>query len=449
MKINVIHEGHAKDVLSEHYPDNCLDSLVTDAPYGLGEEPEIVEVMKDWIDHGYHEVKNKGGFMGKEWDAFVPQPITFKEAYRVLKPGAHGLIACGTRTHYWMGSSLRFAGFEIRDVITWHYGTGFPKSVNISKAIDDAAGAEREIIGVLTSGAMQNGNGQNTRPYHEANKNAAGKVEYNITAPATEDAILWDGWGTALKPATEFFILVRKPISEKTIHANVLKWNTGAINIDACRIPFVNDKDKSSATWGRGTDILSGNYVAGSHSKTSGRENIEANDKGRFPSNLIIDQYAAREIDKQAPDAGGSTPAPQGRKGDSKNVFNDFKEKSGGDQYFYNDEGGTSRFFYVVKPSPAERNKGFNKTHLKGEFPNGNDHVTVKPIALMRYLVKLITPKGGICLDMFCGSGTTLIGCKLEHINYVGIDISKRNCLISEIRVSAWNPEKYITQTLF
>jgi len=173
--INKILVGKMQEKLKK-LPADCLDSVVSDPPYGLSDEPNILLCLKDWLEKGYHEHKSKKGFMGKEWDSFVPQPNEFKEMYRVLKPGAYGLIACGTRTMDLMGISLRIAGFEIKDTITWHYGSGFPKSLNI--------------------------------------ENAVGAI-------SAEQAKLFEGYGTALKPATEFFILIRKPIAAATIAKNV------------------------------------------------------------------------------------------------------------------------------------------------------------------------------------------------------------------------------------
>ena len=188
--------------------DNSVDSIVTDPPYGLS-------------------------FMGKKWDYDVPSVEVWKEAMRVLKPGGHALIACGTRTQHRMVCNIEDAGFEIRDVVSWIYGSGFPKSLNISKVIDKAAGAEREVVGKINAPASQKRVQTMGRPEHSG---SGWQESPNITAPATEAAKEWDGWGTALKPACEFFTLCRKPLSEKTIAANVLKWGTGGINIDGCRV---------------------------------------------------------------------------------------------------------------------------------------------------------------------------------------------------------------------
>ncbi len=191
-------------------PDNSVDSIVTDPPYGLGKEPDALAMLQDWLETGHHEVKGKG-FMGKEWDAFVPQPQVWRECLRVLKPGGHLLAFAGTRTQDLMCLGLRLAGFEIRDMVAWVYGSGFPKSLDVSKALDKMAGAEREVIGVSSTGAGNAGimNSQ------EAGSDAGGIAwdkTFNITAPATDAAKQWDGWGTALKPSFESLTFATKPL---------------------------------------------------------------------------------------------------------------------------------------------------------------------------------------------------------------------------------------------
>ena len=446
---NTVYTGKMENVLP-YFPENIFHSIVADPPYGLGEEPDVAEVMKAWLDHSYYKPKNKGGFMGKVWDAFVPQPVQWTQAYRTLKPGGFAVIASGTRTVDWMCMGLRFAGFKIRDIIPWHYGTGFPKSMDVSKMIDKGAGAEREklhissITGARKKSTIDDKNGKDDRTF--SNKET---VTNYITAPATDAAKQWDGYGTALKPATELFILAQKPISEKTIAKNVLLHGTGCLNINGCRIAFTSDQDKATAVWGRGTEILSGNYVAGTGSKTSGRTNIEPNDAGRWPANLILDPHMSAVMDRMAPDAGAFAAVSGGKCGKSKGIYGDYKEKGNGEDIFYADSGGASRFFYCAKPTEGERNKGFTTEHYLGDFPNGNDHVTVKPIELMRWLVRLVTPKNGIVCDPFAGSGSTICGANMEGLPWVAVEMDERNASICNIRVKAWNPEKYIPQELF
>jgi len=424
--------GNCLDVLKT-FADNHFDSVVTDPPYG-------------WK------------FMGKNWDYDVPAVETLQEILRVLKPGGHMLVACGTRTQHRMIVNVEDAGFEIRDIITHHYSTGFPKSLNISKALDKQAGVEREVI--ATSGTMPIQTSGKINSEASASEKFERK-ENTITAPASDAAKKWDGWGTALKPATEFWTLCRKPLEENTIADNVLKYGTGGLNIDACRIPFKNDADFNSATFGRGTDILGGNYIGGTHG--SGKTNIEANTKGRFPANVIFDVFTAKLLDEQSgtlksgamkksyvyQNNGFSMGAPTGS-------TNHFCEAS---------EGGASRFFYCAKPSKGERNYGLEDFEKKenahasygihtdeGLLNNNrnpenrsrlvqNFHPTVKPLKLCRFLVKLITPPDGIVLDPFCGSGTTGIACKAEQFNFVGIDITPEYCELSRARISAWDPD--------
>lgn len=231
-----IHHGDALDVLRQ-MPDNSVDAIVTDPPYGLGKEPDAAEVLADWVTKGFHEVKASGGFMGKEWDSFVPQPLLWKEVFRVLKPGGHLLSFAGTRTYDWMVMSVRLAGFEIRDMVNWVYGSGFPKSLDVSKAIDKMHGAEREVVGTKDYTAPDiRGNSSNGRGISSQSSKDAERVAMSITAPATEAAKQWDGWGTALKPAHEPIVLARKPLSESSIAANVLRWGTGGVNVDSARI---------------------------------------------------------------------------------------------------------------------------------------------------------------------------------------------------------------------
>jgi DNA modification methylase len=325
-------------------PDNSVDSIVTDPPYGIS-------------------------FMAKKWDYDVPSVDVWKEAMRVLKPGGHALIACGTRTQHRMVVNIEDAGFEIRDVVSWIYGSGFPKSLNISKAIDKAAGAEREVVGVSKGAASQN-------------TESLGKFapEYDATAPATEAAKQWDGWGTALKPSCEFFTLCRKPLSEKTVAANVLKWGTGGINIDGCRVetseklvrPEVQRFDNQA--YGKGLG-------AGTQDEP----------QGRFPANLIHDG--------------------------SQQVLELFPETN---------KASAARFFYCPKASKKDRDEG-------------NHHPTVKPTALMQYLCRLITPTGGVVLDPYMGSGSTGKAAVREGFSFVGCELDKDYYEIAKARINYEN----------
>ena len=260
--------GDCVDKLKE-LPDNSVDAVVTDPPYGLSKQPDMAEVMRHWLNEDDYEHKG-AGFMGKSWDSFVPGPSVWRECFRVLKPGGHLLSFFGSRTYDIGTLAIRLAGFEVRDQIMWVYGSGFPKSMDISKAIDKAAGAEREVVGKhptpgSTALRTSMGNGWQTDP--------------DITAPATPEAQQWQGWGTALKPAHEPIVMARKPITG-TVAANVLEHGTGAINVDGCRV---------------GTnDVLS----IGSNNRDNGSINFAMadnkdaqtqHDLGRFPANFIHD----------------------------------------------------------------------------------------------------------------------------------------------------------------
>jgi site-specific DNA-methyltransferase (adenine-specific) len=386
-------------------PDNSIDSIVTDPPYELG-------------------------FMGKKWDAsgIAYNVALWQECLRVLKPGGHLLAFGGTRTYHRMTCAIEDAGFEIRDSIHWIYGSGFPKSLNISKAIDKAAGAEREVIGVGTSGKILRANGQNERPYQDG-KN---RIEHEITTPSTEAAKQWEGWGTALKPAHEPIVLARKPVNG-TVAENVLTHGTGAINIDGCRIPRQPDDTSAAghrtATFGT-QDTISGGDGSGGWTQDEG---------GRWPANVIHD--GSDEIVSQFPDTGKSTGGRIGKKQQGTVTNVPAGEYCAGDPG-YGDAGSAARFFYCAKPSKAERNagldgmeqrsagiknssgQGFSETDPHRDIKAANFHPTVKPLALMRYLCRLITPPNGTVLDPFAGSGTTLVAATQEQFNAIGIELT-------------------------
>ena len=273
----------------KNYPDNYFDSIVTDPPYGLGKEPNAEEMLRAWIDTGYLAVGGSG-FMGKEWDAFVPQPLFWKEIFRVLKHGGHVVSFFGTRTYDWGCMAIRLAGFEIRDCIQWVYGSGFPKSHNISKAIDKMKGAKREVVGKNNYSMPKADNSMGENSYgisggKLANGITAERIVSDITMPSTEEAKQWEGWGSAIKPANEPIVLARKPLEKGlSIAQNVLKWGTGAINIDASRIgnekrttPIFSDDTKNDGT----TFNLNSNI----------QHHIEETTQGRFPSNFIMSHH--------------------------------------------------------------------------------------------------------------------------------------------------------------
>jgi len=358
--------------------DNSVDSIVTDPPYELG-------------------------FMGKTWDAsgIAYNQDLWAECLRVLKPGGHLLAFSGSRTYHRMTVAIEDAGFEIRDQIMWLYGSGFPKSLDVSKAIDKAAGAEREVTGQAKAG-IASGQG-----------NAVGGPKPLIDKkeiPVTPEAQRWQGWGTALKPAHEPICVARKPLTG-TVASNVLEWGTGAMNIDGSRVGTTVETWPASRSYG-------GDPSETAFTKTSG-EVVRAQQTG---------------------------PAPEGRW--PANVIHDGSEEvlAG----FPNDAG---RFFYCAKASKSERNAGLEGLPEKavGAFnirtdahsvkngmdtkPAQNFHPTVKPLALMRYLVKLVTPPGGTVLDPFLGSGSTAVACVLEGFDWVGCEMTEDYWSMIEARV--------------
>jgi len=391
-------------------PACSVHAIVTDPPYGLE-------------------------FMGKEWDRFVPAPrrvagtggseapfaahavaLTPKrgrafqdwcetwaaECLRVLKPGGHLLAFGGTRTWHRLAVAIEDAGFEIRDSIAWMYGSGFPKSLDVSKAIDKAAGVEREVVGTRTS---------------------AYGTDTATGGPATPEAEKWDGWGTALKPAFEPIIVARKPLSSKTVAANVLAHGTGAINIDGARVGASGGGTVCGHRDAAGRCL--GHANAGRSTSGETIHGPESAPGGRWPANVILDEEAGLLLDKQTGIlTSGNAVVGTGagaRKGQTYSG-----PSTGLIASVYADSGGASRFFYCAKVSKSERNAGLT---------NINIHPTVKPIALMRYLTKLVTPPGGIVLDPFMGSGSTGVACVKEKFSFIGIEKEKEYLEIAKARI--------------
>jgi len=372
--------GDSLDKLKD-IPDNSIDSCVTDPPYGLS-------------------------FMGKKWDYDVPSIELWKEVFRVLKPGAHLLSFGGTRTYHRMVVNIEDAGFEIRDQLQWLYGSGFPKSYNISKGIDKKFGAEREVISETTkSGNIKGG------AMHAGRPNKGIKTVCQNSIPSTNQAKQWDGFGTALKPSNEPIVLARKPLSEKTVVNNVLKWGTGGLNIDGCRI---GTEDTRNIKKGGGGQTFHGQIE---------KPRISGSSCGRWPANTLFDYAASQMLDEQSGllKNGGQNYTTKG-----KSIFG--TEKDLAITKYAGSSGGASRFFYCAKSSKSERNAG-----LENET---NGHPTVKPIKLMEYLVRLITPPKGIVLDPFMGSGTTGIASKKESFKFIGIELNLEYLEIARKRVA-------------
>lgn len=343
--------------------DASVDAIVTDPPAG------IAFMGKGWDS-------DKGG--RDQWTAWLAGVM--RECLRVLKPGGHALVWALPRTSHWTATAVEDAGFEIRDVVMHLFGTGFPKSLDVSKAIDKASGAEREIVGA-GRWAGREGDPSSTEEWRLRNERPR-----NETAPATDAARQWAGWGTALKPAAEHWILARKPL-DGTVAANVLKHGTGALNIDGCRIAYQQPT-------------------------------------GRWPANVTLDEAAAAVLDEQS----GTLTSGSGKKNTRRVHGSTYgKPFAPNDVVSVGDTGGASRFFYVAKGSRAEKTHGGTVD---------NKHPTVKSIALMRWLVRLITPPGGLVLDPFAGSGTTGVAALAEGMRFMGMESDEQYAGVANARMA-------------
>ncbi len=406
-KIELIH-GDCVDIM-RGLPDASVDSIVTDPPAGIA-------------------------FMGKAWDkdhggrdAWIANMTTIAaECLRVLKPGGHALVWALPRTSHWTATAWENAGFEVRDRVAHVFGSGFPKSHNVSKAIDKAAGAEREVVRVRTDGNKCGGANTYDDDAYIWDKSFA------ETAPATPEAARWDGWGTALKPAMEDWWLLRKPL-RGTVAANVLAWGTGAINVDGCRVGTADNLN--GGVYSKGDWISNPNEITGPRRKLPGEYSQPA---GRWPANVVHDG---------SDEVVGLFPVTK--------------------------SGSAARFFYCAKASKADRDEGLEGLPVRqsvgggggiGDYlddvnsasgkygsekaPARNHHPTVKPTDLMRWLVRLVTPPGGVVLDPFCGSGSTGKAAALEGMQFIGIDmdaeyleIARRRTSVEQEQLSLWHAE--------
>jgi site-specific DNA-methyltransferase (adenine-specific) len=439
--------------------DNSIDSVITDPPYALTSiknrfgKPGSAEAQ--YGTDGAFQRASKG-FMGKEWDSEVPSVELWKEVLRVLKPGGHVLSFGGTRTYHHMVMNMELAGFEIRDSISYMYGSGFPKSHNIGKAVDKLNGNEREVVGTLAD----------IHPRYNSPRKGGdiygdGFGESNTAPPLTKGNSEWEGWGTALKPSMELICLARKPLTEKSIAENVLKHGTGGINIDGCRIGYVSEADKENT--------INAKYTTDKDNKQSedwGTKQIGnvSKEEGRFPANTILEcicdephtnpECPCYILDKQS-GVSKTTKRTNFKKNNTmwQEKDDDGNTMSGG----FDDKGGASRFFYTAKVSKKERNMGLDefKDKKSGSYhfrqdasldgkttqPNKNTHPTVKPINLMTYLCRLITPPNGVVLDMYMGSGSTGISALLEGFKFIGMEMDEDYFNIAETRIN--NFEQY------
>lgn len=431
--------------------DNSIDAVVTDPPYGLSKQPDMNEVLRHWLN-GDDYVHTGGGFMGKTWDSFVPGPSVWKEVFRVLKPGGHLLAFFGTRTYDLGTLAIRLAGFEIRDQIDWVYGSGFPKSLDISKAIDKASGAEREVIGVVDPRSSFDGRDRKSSAINNNWRDAENRHDTMdlskklITAPATDEAKQWQGWGTALKPAHEPICVARKPLTG-TVAENVLQFGTGGMNIDGCRI------DGHDALAGRKRH---GGGIAENHSSFVLPDSKNESPAGRFPANFIHD--GSDEVVSLFPaKAGAAAPVKGTEQSEVTNgIFGKFNDRVPGQ--FYSDTGSAARFYYCAKASKSDRDEGvmlamvtaaemtdrepdtdgLNSPRAGAGRTSGarNNHPTVKPTALMQWLVRLVTPPGGKVLDPFTGSGSTGKACAIEGFDFIGFEMDPHYCEIAKQRIN-------------
>lgn len=390
-----LHHGDSRTVLAS-YPDNHFDSIVCDPPYGLSKEPDMVEVLRHWLAGDDYE-HTGGGFMGKSWDSFVPGPALWKECLRVLKPGGHMLAFFGTRTQDMGTLSIRLAGFEIRDSIAWVYGSGFPKSRNIGNDVDGM-----------------------------------------------------DGWGTALKPALEPITVARKPLIG-TVAANVITHGTGALNIDACRVAPTGERlgggDESGKAskpegWARPW-MDDPDHVAAHNAKITA--NVEkASELGRWPANLIHD--GSDEVVKLFPANAGASAPVKGTEASVASTGNVTGKRDRVEGAFHGDKGSAARFFYCAKASRADRNEGLQDPgpqfkrgatlrQVENTATTGNTHPTVKPTDLMAYLLRLVTPPGGLSLDPFMGSGSTGKAAMREGFRFVGIELDADYLAVARARI--------------
>ena len=412
------------------WPDNCIPTIICDPPYGLS-------------------------FMGKKWDYQVPSIEEWQECLRVLKPGGTLLCFAGSRTQHRMACNVEDAGFIIKDCIMWLYGSGFPKATDISKQLDK--GHEREVVG----------DNPNARPNtHLGKESTSGSIGYGvypynpITAPATPEAQLWNGWKShGLKPAYEPILVAMKP-NDGTYAENALKWGVSGLWIDGGRIPkSAGDRTEYGVN---GIERSKNNNVYG---EQSGKIQFDGT-QGRFPANIILDEETGAMLDEQS----GESKSQQARTASNRYISGNDMSKMAGENKFrisdtnpnntHDDSGGASRFFYCAKASKKERNAGCEGLEKKQTWAsqeiresnsfdvfesdgrpktlNRNNHPTVKPLALMEYLCNLTkTPTGGIVLDPYCGSGTTCKAAQNTGRRFIGIDKNPEYCEIARQRLEA------------
>lgn len=508
-----IRHGDCLEVLRD-LPDNSVDSVVTDPPYGLSntKPAQVADVLAEWVTGDTEAVPaKKGGFMGKDWDSFVPPPAVWAECLRVLKPGGHMAVFAGARTQDLMGLSIRLAGFEIRDTLGWIYGSGFPKSHDIGKAIDKQRNDKRETLAVtsrlseLASAAgitrkdvdshmgtsdmggwwlstllhrcvvpsVENWaklrdfipgaheldaevwrlNGRKGTPGEAWEKRevigrsssgigtafgdgqwAQGKAEeFDLTAPSSDAAKQWSGWGTALKPAIEPIILARKPL-DGTVAANVLAHGVGGLNIDGCRVGTEGGGSIPGGIASLDARNAEHGYRPTAYKTAPPPPPAPA---GRFPANVLLDEHAAAEMDEQSGVQKDGTAVNRNKDNEAYKPHSVYGEYRNGERpdITYSGQGGASRFFPVFKYQAKAPKK--ERPVIEREDGTKVQHPTVKPLALMEWLVTLITPEGGTTLDPFAGTGTTLQAARDKGFNAIGVEQDEDYLALIEQRLSA------------
>ena len=410
-----LYEGNMLEMLDAIAPAS-VDAVVTDPPYELN-------------------------FMNKGWDnsGIAFNPDTWRKCYAVLKSGGYLLAFGGSRTYHRIACAIEDAGFEVRDCIIWLYGSGFPKSMNIGLAIDKLNGIDNRT-GNICGGVV--GSDAETNIYNLNN----GKSKLTTNYAERRATNKWAGWGTALKPAYEPVIMARKPCEGSCI-ANVIKYGTGGINLDACRVGVGTGELKEVSY----PDIRGDNYNRGEHDRMT----LPAEDRGRHPSNVIL-TYGADDYEEVCggmPDTKGGNGMRNDEKTNS-NMRVPFADHKSGDHY--GDDGNASRYFYTAKASRRDRDEGLGAAELQaggtykfrtdgsldGKIPTRkNTHPTVKPVDLMQYLVRLVTPEGGVILDPFNGSGSTGKAVMYENndrganYQYIGIELTPEYLPIADARI--------------
>lgn len=416
----LLYQAECLPILHSLAPES-ISAVITDPPYGLSDvgSAEVIQAITAWASGDRERVPNGKGFMGNEWDRFVPPPAVWDECYRALKPGGYMAVFAGSRTADLMGLSIRLAGFEKRDTITWMYGSGFPKSLDVGKAIDKAAGAVREVIGEKSAGQSSLQRVNRVEQGYRPNLTACTPESIDIIAPATDAAKQWDGWGTALKPAVEPIIVARKPF-KGTVAQNVLIHGTGGMNIDGCRVATMDDLNGGAYSANGRAAPMSGDQrigaALGMFAPGQAAHTDYQQPNGRWPPNLVLSHASTADGEDACADgcvpgcpvAELDTQSGTLKSGDGVKTkgFDDSPVYGTGNANYisenrsYADSGGASRFYpvfrYQAKAPRSERT-----------VVNGVAHPTVKPLALMEWLVTLFTPPYGVVLDPFAGSGTT------------------------------------------